>query len=241
MPAYDKAFFLERFGSLDTDELLEHAIRRELTEEAKLAIREILLQRGVDGPALELRFNQVAKSFYRRSGVTNQCDLCGKTSLAPLHDGNQKFCSRECLRNARLLEYSVGLPPDLIVQHAWAMRVRACPACGRNGSIVEMRPTYLIASLIWFCWRETKYEMCCARCSKHKSLQAVAYCFLLGWWSLWGLFATPVRIARNLHAAFRWRIPENPSPQLMFRARLELAESLQAAMAPRADSVGPAQ
>ena len=151
--------------------------------------------------------------------------MCGKTSLGPLRDGEQKFCSRDCLRGARSLEYPGRLParsdPSARVGDARAL----LSGCGREG--IDRGDAADVFHCVHgvFCWTETKFDLCCAHCSMRNSLQAVIYCALLGWWSLWGLIAPPLRIVKNLHAAFRWRVPENPSPQLMLRARLDLAET----------------
>src|SRR5689334_11915455 len=125
MPAFDKGYFLERFSQLDSAELIERALTRELTEEAMQAIRELLQQRGIEGERLALRVNDVRKDMFRRSGVTNQCDFCGQsTAWGGVRDGAQKFCDETCRRNARLFELSIDIAPELIHEHALAMSLK---------------------------------------------------------------------------------------------------------------------
>jgi hypothetical protein len=228
MPTFDKAYFRERFAALDSAELIERGLTRELTDEAMEAIRELLQERGVKGEGLELQVNAVRKGMFRRSGVTNQCDFCGRsTHLGAVYDGPQKFCTQTCLRNARLYELSVDLAPDLVLQHAHALSVKPCPRCGRTTTPLEMWPQRWVTS-IWWCYAANGHTLCCTRCGRIYALQAAVYCLVLGWWSVVGLFVTPVAITRNLRVARRGREGESPSPQLLHHARLDLAQSLQA-------------
>jgi hypothetical protein len=230
MPGFDKAYFLESFSQLDSSELIERALRNELAEEAKEAIRELLQQRGIQGERLELRVNDVRKDMFRRSGVTNQCDFCGQSAaLSAVRDGAQKFCDETCRRNARLFELSIDIAPELIQEHAVALSLKPCPQCGKQTVPIEMWPRHRIVSLLYVCLRDIEHTLCCPRCGRKRAALAAAYSLVLGWWSLPGLFITPVYVFRNLRIAWRGRGKETPSPHLLRHARLDLASSLQSA------------
>lgn len=55
---------------------------------------------------------------------------------------------------------------------------------------------------------------------------ALLACLLLGWWSLRGLFLTPVQIAKNLRDICRDDQDWRPSEGLLRYARIELADAV---------------
>jgi hypothetical protein len=204
MVSYDKSYFLNRFDDLDTEELLQRLMLKQLCDEALDAIREILERRGVTGHALELQAQEAIKSVFRKSGVTNQCDCCGKTGAWTwVRDGMQKFCGQDCLDRTRLLESSMDIPFDVVLDHAKAMTFRPCPACQRSGTRVEMRRAHYLASALWFMHVESPHALLCRRCGRKRNILAAISCFVLGWWSLWGFAATPIFVVRNIRVARR--------------------------------------
>jgi len=226
MPVYDKPYFIERFKNAESEDLAGRLWRGELSDEAAEAIREILRGRGVDEHRFEFLIANVRRDVVRSSGVTNHCDFCRKSTLAPLHNEGQKFCSSDCLRQARLLERAILLAPDLVAEHAESMRRRPCPRCKSRLSMLEMRPAFHIVSAFFICSRHADHEFLCRRCGIRRNVFASIVDFFLGWWSLPGLFVTPIFIYRNIREAYRDRFDAKPSRQLVYRAMLELAESL---------------
>jgi hypothetical protein len=170
----------------------------------------------------------VRKDMVRRSGVTNQCDFCGQSTVwSDVRDGAQKFCGETCRRNARLFELSIDIAPELIQEHALALSLKPCPQCGKHTAPIEMWPRHRIVSLVYVCMHDTEHTLCCPRCGQRRAALAAVYSFVLGWWSVAGLFITPIYLFRNLRVAWRGRGKETPSPQLLQHARLDLAASLQ--------------
>jgi len=225
---YTKEEFKERFRSYDTDRLIENSLR-ELTDEAYEATLELLGERGIDGDALGHRINDVRREIIGRSGVTNHCDYCGMTTaLDSVTDGKQKFCSHKCMQESILLGKSVDLAPDLIYEHAVAMKYGTCPVCKKAGGVVEMRPMYHVVSVIWFHRYSQTFELCCRSCGRKANLMATLGCATLGWWSLLGLFSTPYNVVRNLTRLFDKDDNDPPSAQLLFQARLDLARRMPA-------------
>ena len=221
---------MERFSSVETEELLQRLLLKELSDEAKAAIVEILESRGIVGHTYELQARDAMKAVFRRSGVTNQCDFCGRTVvLLAISDSGQRFCGESCRENARLAEASIGLAPDLIVEHARSIRVRPCPVCCRSGSVVEMRKAHYVISLVWLIHTESSHALSCKRCGVARNMKAAALCLLMGWWSIWGLILTPVRIYQNIRLAMRKDEAPEPSAELIKHAMMDLASSLRSA------------
>jgi hypothetical protein len=70
--------------------------------------------------------------------------------------------------------------------------------------------------------------VCCRACARSKQLFSIAFSFALGWWSLWGLFLTPIQIIRNIFGLVWPPDPSQPSPSLQQAASQQYAHSLYA-------------
>lgn len=227
-----QANFFVRYRKLDTEALLQLLATRELTDAAFEAARLVLIERGISGDRLELEYQQALKGLARRAGVTHQCDFRGDSIAigGAIPDGGQRFCSQQCRGGLRLYEVAFDLAPDLVHQHAMATFMGPCPICAREGKPVEVRPRWLVASLIWRLADKIDYELCCRRCAQRRNWRAIGTCLLFGWWSLGGLFATPIAIYRNLVEMYATRFRSEPSPQLLTWASLDLARRLDGPM-----------
>lgn len=128
------------FAALDESDLIQRGLGP-LTQEAREALTELLAERGLAGHALDLKVAEVRRSLFERSGVTNHCDYCGKSViLQPVRRGAQKFCSQRCSEDSMLSARAATLAPDLVYQHAIAMKFGECPCCQRGGrQSVDMR------------------------------------------------------------------------------------------------------
>jgi endogenous inhibitor of DNA gyrase (YacG/DUF329 family) len=221
-----KEEFKRRFRDFDDEQLIENVFRP-LTEEACEATREVLEERGLAGDALQLRVNAVRKEIVTRSGVSNHCDYCGQSVLVgAIRSAGQRFCSERCRDESALLAKSVDLAPDLIYEHAIRMKYGKCPECGVVGNHVEMWPTWHLFSAIYIVHASRKAELRCRACACKASIRAAASCLLFGWWSIYGFFATPVSIIRNLRVGFASKVEDEPSDALLMRARIELARQI---------------
>lgn len=223
---YTKEEFKERFKSLSDDELIEKGIGM-LTDEAAEAVVELLRERGIQGHMLELKISEVKQSLVQRSGVTNHCDYCGKSVFfQPLRSGPQKFCSGRCREESLLAARSATLAPDLIYEHAVAMKFGECPRCGRRDGVVEVRSSYHVVSAIWFYRYSETDHLVCRKCGGKANFWAAVGCVTAGWWSIPGLFSTPYVILKNIRAAYRGDTNADPSAKLLYKAQLELARIL---------------
>lgn len=225
---YAKADFKRMFQVLDDDQLIEKGLGP-LTDEAREALMELLGERGLQGHALETRVADVRRSLVERSGVTSHCDYCGKhVMFQPFRRGGQKFCSERCSEDSMLAAKAASLAPDLVYEHAVAMKFGACSCCGARGQVVEVRDAYHVMSLIWIYRYSETDQLCCNACGSKANRWAAAGCLLTGWWSLPGLFSTPYVVGKNLWMAYSRKDNAEPSAKLLHRAQLDLARKMMA-------------
>lgn len=225
---YDTSKFVSMFEHEASEELLDRLATRDLTEEAKKAIAIVLERRGVDLRNLESLVGEARRAAYRRGGVTNECDFCGRTvgfGLG-LRDGEQKFCRVDCLHGLRLLEAAEGIGKDAVEALAFEIKNGPCPKCMRERSKPETWTTHWIWSAIFVSSWASETRLTCRSCARKANAMALLACLLLGWWSLRGLFLTPVQIAKNLRDICRDDQDWRPSEGLLRYARIELADAV---------------
>ncbi|MBC3882632.1 hypothetical protein H8K35_14665 [Undibacterium sp. LX40W] len=222
---YPKEFFIEQFQNKETDQLLRRYATVELTEEAKEAILEILKKRGVSPDKLGSLVRQAKKDSYRQSRGTTECDHCGNSArFSPVLDGGQRFCSKSCLRKARLLEISVDISETEIVRHARNIKIGECPDCHRKDSKVEVRYYYRVWSAAIITQWTKRNHVCCRACGRQTNFGSLMFCLLLGWWGIpWGIIITPAQIISNIVEMFKARDEPEPSEELIAVARINLA------------------
>lgn len=226
MTTLDRDFFLRSYRAMETDDLLAKISTLDLADAAAEAARIVLTERGVTGDRLELEHAKAVRAQFRLGGVTNQCDYCGGSILlGAISDGGQRFCSERCRDEIRLVESSIGIPTDLVIERAHQLRVEACPACHADGGLLDVRVSEAPVSLVLFHSEGRGETLCCRRCGDRANLTGILVAVLMGWWSLPGLFATPGAIYRNWRA-FRTRDSGGFSPAFLHQARLRLAREL---------------
>lgn len=221
---YTQADFVERFRALENYELLDRLATSQLTDEARAALRIVLQERGVSETELPALVVQAKKDRFRRTGVTNDCDHCGKSSgIAPVHDGEQTFCSIGCRDHMRIMEAAADFDDDAIHRHAQALQHGPCPQCRRQGSPVEVRRSYHVWSALFITRWGTTSKPGCRACGIRANLLDAGYSAALGWWGFpFGLLMTPVQILRNLGEALMRDRARPPSPELLDLARADL-------------------
>jgi hypothetical protein len=225
---YPKEYFLERFKTEETDELLRRYATTDLADEAKEAILSLLHSRGVDNSKLQSLVVQARKSAYRETKGTSECDFCGSSArFSALLDGGQRFCSKNCLRNARLMEVSEDISEETIFQHACRIKESPCPLCQQLSSKTEVRRYYRVWSIgILTSWVK-RTHICCLSCARKTNFGSLIFCTLFGWWGIpWGLIITPAQIFANISEMFKSRSESPPSEELIQAARLDLAAKL---------------
>ena len=147
---YSKEFFLEQFEKLDTETLIEKFATRNLTDEARSAVIEILNSRGIFDDELASLAHQSKKDQYLRTGVTNQCDFCGKgLSPIPFSMDGQRFCDIDCFHTSRLRLAAVDLTEEQVLDRAKRLKESPCPKCSMQGQWPDMHETHFIVSMVF--------------------------------------------------------------------------------------------
>ena len=143
-----------------------------------------------------------------------------------MKDEGQKYCSKQCLHNARMLELAVDIPDNITLTHAEAIRNGHCPICNRQNSKNEIRRYYWVWSAVYFTRWGSRNRISCKKCAVKKNLSSIISSFLLGWWWVpWGIFITRLQIISNLVAKFQ-NDNLQCSEELIQTAKIRLAETV---------------
>lgn len=227
---YSKDYFAVRFQSEESDALLARYGSGALTEEASAAIIEVLKSRSYDPEKLAAAIVTARKAHWRATKGTTQCDFhsCNNSARwSPVLDGGQRFCSKTCCRNARLMEISEDIPENEIQRRAAQIASGPCPACQLSGGIVEVRRHHRVWSGVYFTRVQERSQVCCRSCGIKANARSMLFSAAFGWWGLpFGLILTPVQILANCIEMFKVRRYPQPSDELVDVARLELARDL---------------
>lgn len=137
--------------------------------------------------------------------------------------GEQRFCGDKCLQRAQIALAARQMITEEELR--WAVhdkRNGSCPLCrgiGPNDVFVAHR----VWSAIRICRWVSEPKISCAPCAKSRHWKGIAFSGFLGWWSVPGLFLTPVQLYRNFRGLGKTEVPPVPSPQLEAMVRDELA------------------
>ena len=238
MSVYPKEYFLERFRNDETEDLLQRYATVDLADEAKEAILLLLESRGMEDSKLQPLVLQARKAAYRQTKGTNECDFCSSSArFSALLDEGQRFCSKACLRNARLLEVSEDISKEEILSHAFSIKKGTCPECQQAGSKTEVRRYYRVWSVGIFTQWTNRAHICCHSCGRKTNLGSIVFCTLFGWWGIpWGVIMTPAQILANITEMFKPLADPAPSEALLQAARLDLAAKLYKKLALKANA-----
>jgi hypothetical protein len=225
---YSREEFVRMFATTSSDELLDRLANRQLTDEAVDAIHQVLSERGMSDEQLVRKVDEERRNRYRRSGVTNDCDCCGKSAaISAIRDEGQKFCSVDCLELARSLEAATQLTEQEIRDRALAIKTGPCPRCKGRRSAVELHKRYWIWSAILVTRWGQDSRILCGQCAARSSLWAVAECLVLGWWGFpHGVLRTPVQAFRNIREAMGGSVGPEPSLALLYATKLLMGKDL---------------
>jgi hypothetical protein len=235
---YPKEYFLERFRDDETEDLIQRYATADLADEAKDAILSLLKSRGIRDSTLRPLVLQARKAAYRQTKGTSECDFCSSSArFSAVLDEGQRFCSKACLRNARLLEVSEDIPQEEISRHAFRIKNGKCPACQKAGSKTEVRRYYRVWSVGIFTQWTNRTHICCHSCGRKTNFGSLIFCTLFGWWGIpWGIIMTPAQMLANITEMFKPLADPAPSDALLQAARLDLAAQLYKKRALEADA-----
>ncbi|MBI3713798.1 MAG: hypothetical protein HY253_12680 [Burkholderiales bacterium] len=226
---YPKEFFIEQFSKIPTEELLIKLSAQELTDNARDAVVDLLIGRGVSPQQIDALSREAHKALIRQSKGTSECDYCSNSArYKPTFDSGQRFCSKKCLHAARISEAAVDLTKTEIEQMAEKIRSGVCPVCNEISSPVEVRFHHTVTSFIVLTRYTKRSSVCCVNCGRKENWKAFVSTFLLGWWGFpWGVFMTPTYLIANLGEMFEGRKVGEPSEDLLREAKFRLAMSAQ--------------
>lgn len=154
-----------------------------------------------------------------------RCDACNLwVLLSDIEDGDYRYCCDACLETGPVFPRSRQLPAADVRLKALKISSGRCGQCQGPGP-VELRTSYRIWSVVVLTHWSSRQQVSCRRCGLRAQLRGLVYSVLLGWWGLpLGVLMTPVQIVRNLVAMLRVPDPQQPSPGLVHRASLQLAQ-----------------
>jgi len=128
-----------------------------------------------------------------------------------VRDGDACFCDEQCRQNGSLLRMG-RMDPEAAEREAEEVFRSRCPMCAGQGPVDIHRVYYVYSALVVTRWKTTS-QVSCRSCAIKRQLGAAVLCTLFGWWGFpWGLFVTPVQIARNITGM--WHDPRVPSMEL---------------------------
>ena len=157
-----------------------------------------------------------------------KCEVCGTTILfGPVRDGGHVYCGYECMENGRFEEHTSFVPDDIAFAQAKKINAGACPKCGGPGPV-----DVLYSHTVWSALVMTSYksnpEVSCGACGRKAKATALVFSALFGWWGFpFGLFLTPIQVARNLFGMFGGPKLGHPSADLLPIAKLMLANEVE--------------
>lgn len=153
------------------------------------------------------------------------CNACGTTIIfGGKTIGGQRFCNDTCARNGPILFRAAQLSDSDVRVLALRIHGGKCPKCSGSGP-VDVRTSHQVWSAIFFTrWKSTQH-ISCRRCGIKSQAGDLIISAVAGWWGFpWGLLMTPIQVARNILGMALAPTPTLPSPKLLQRARLLLAE-----------------
>jgi hypothetical protein len=162
-----------------------------------------------------------------RGIVMSSCSQCGKSILfgGRKLDG-RRYCSANCAKAHPTLLAADRIPANVLQQHLDHWRNSPCPRCKRQDGPVDVHAHHRVHSMILMTQWHTRRSVCCRRCGRRDQLKGALYSAALGWWGFpWGLFVTPIQIARNITGMCRSDAAQ-PTPEFERVVRLHIAQRM---------------
>ena len=136
-------------------------------------------------------------------------------------EDGKKYCKRACADRGIVRRCAHVIPPEVVRDEALRVRAGDCPNCRKPSGVVESRMVYWVVGLINVTWWHDESFLSCRACHRRRLVSRSIRTLLFGWWSVRGIFMTPVRLVRNV-MAWRRPDPETPSDALVARVHFDL-------------------
>ena len=140
-------------------------------------------------------------------------------------EDGKTYCKRSCADRGIVRRCAHVIPPDVVRDEALRVRAGDCPNCRKPSGVVESRMVYWVVGLINVTWWHDESFLSCRACHRRRLVSRSIRTLLFGWWSVRGIFMTPVRLVRNV-MAWRRPDPETPSDALVARVHFDLVLKL---------------
>lgn len=161
-----------------------------------------------------------------------RCAHCRAVIIGSTPEGRRLYCSDHCYNRGYVAELADRFSADEIDERTAAVYRGACPECGGPGP-VDLHTAYRVWSAGVVSVFQKEARVACRACARKRQLEAALFCAALGWWGVpFGLFGTPVQIARNL-LAIRRKAGDGPSGALRRLVIEQLAGGRQGTRRPR--------
>lgn len=154
------------------------------------------------------------------------CDYCGETILfGGVKNGDLRFCNTNCQGKGQALSASACVSEGAARDRAQQIHTGACPRCQGPGP-VDVHAAYWVWSALAFTRWGNLQQVSCRRCAVKTQAGKLALSAVFGWWGFpWGVFITPVQVARNVMVIVSPPNPMGPSDKLVRIARTRLASN----------------
>lgn len=152
-----------------------------------------------------------------------KCKQCGTFFfLGGIRRGEQRFCNHRCDRFNYELTRSEAIPTEVVDDQVRRVHEGPCPRCQGPGP-VDIFSSYRVWSVLLVTSWSRRCHICCRSCAVKSQLGDTLFATILGWWSLWGIVATPLQIGKNIVALLHPPDPSRPSEALRKQVRITLA------------------
>jgi hypothetical protein len=156
------------------------------------------------------------------------CDHCGTTIVFGGKSANGfRYCNDKCYEQGYLAHNFAAIPQNVFEAELQKVRSAPCSVCGGPGPI-DVYTSYKVWSLLHFAAPSSTARICCRKCGRKAQIFSTLFCFVFGWWSIEGVFLTPVQIGLNLKGLLKPPDAQKPSPELQKQVRLKLAAQIKA-------------
>ena len=139
------------------------------------------------------------------------CDYCGETYQgSAISDGIFWYCTGHCHeRGMALRKFLDGVPQAEIDRFVARAHAGPCGGCGKSETVDVYQSHQILSALVYSSWQTNSYVVC-RRCARKRQLSDLALCLVAGWWSLPGLFMTPLYIVFNIMALYTVELTAGP-------------------------------
>jgi hypothetical protein len=157
-----------------------------------------------------------------------KCSFCGSTVLfGGKKEGDFRFCNEKCRQKGRVLLTARQVPDDIVKEHAREIHTGVCPKCKERRGLVDVYTSHKVWSLILVTSWSSVPQVSCRSCGVKAMLSGTLSSLLLGWWGVpWGVFITPVQIAKNLWGLAHSDESADPSGKLEQIVRINIANQV---------------